>query len=201
MPTPTVGAVGVLDDVRRHATMAWSDGDVVLLVGGLPPELGGSEYLGHVRGITAGAPPPLDLNLEARVQAVVRESIAEGTITTAHDCSDGGLAVALAEMALVSGIGAVIDAPPPHGRHGRLDERWFGEAASRVVVADGPAAIARVRSRCQEDDVPAVAIGRVGGHRLALSEDAAATLEELSFAYQRALVGPTPSLNGAGTGR
>ena len=102
-PTPTVGVVGVIDDVAAHATMAWHDGDIVALLGDAQPQVGGSEFLASHHDMTAGAPPPLDFERERSVQLVVRQAVASGLLATAHDCAEGGLAVAIAEMAIVSG--------------------------------------------------------------------------------------------------
>src|SRR5690606_9110942 len=105
-PTPTVGMVGVLPDVRRRAGMGMTrEGDAVLLIGSTRAGLGASEYLYRVHGIEAGAPPPLDLELEEKVQAIVRCLVRDGLCTTAHDVSQGGLAVALTEMVLAGSVG------------------------------------------------------------------------------------------------
>src|SRR5690606_20218561 len=104
-PTPMVGAVGVLDDVRKHATLRWRDGDVVLLLGDAAPSLGGSAYLATIHGQSRGTVPELDLIEEGRLQSLTHELISAGIVRTAHDCSDGGVALALAEMAIGSGVG------------------------------------------------------------------------------------------------
>jgi phosphoribosylformylglycinamidine synthase len=90
-PTPTIGAVGLLDDVTQHATMVWSAGQTLLLLGELERSLGGSEYLAMRHGITAGHPPALDLDRELALQRLVIKLIAGGVIDTAHDVSAGGL--------------------------------------------------------------------------------------------------------------
>jgi phosphoribosylformylglycinamidine synthase subunit PurL len=187
MPTPTVGAVGVLADARRHATIAWSAGDEVLLVGGPPGGLGGSEYLSAIHGRTAGSPPALDLDLETRVQRVVRDLIAAGEVRTAHDCALGGLAVALAKMAIHSGIGVVADEALPAGAEGRRDEALFGEGASRIVLACPPASVGTVLSRCGEAGVPVVRLGRTGGDRFALDGAFDLSLDEVRAAFESAL--------------
>src|SRR5690606_34699126 len=106
-PTPTIGMVGVIEDVARRATQAFKrDGDVVVLLGAGAPTLGASEYLYRVHGLEAGSPPVLDLAAEAAVQRAVRELVATGLCDTAHDVAVGGLAVAVAEMALAGDRGA-----------------------------------------------------------------------------------------------
>jgi len=97
--------------------------------------LGGSEYLATVHGKVAGKPPVVDFDLERRVQAVTREGIRQGWVRSAHDCAEGGLAVALAESCIASQLGAVIDLGLIQEFLGRWDEVLFGESASRIVVS------------------------------------------------------------------
>lgn len=182
MPTPTIGVVGLVPDVNRHATMQWTEGDAILLLGGTDASLGGSEYLSVIHGRTAGSPPSLDLDLERAVQQLLREIIADGTVTCAHDSNLGGLAVALAEMSLVSGVGAVITYDVP----GRRDEGWFGESASRVVVTVGEAQVNDVMRRAAERGVTVGRLGTAGGTTLDLA-DSTTPLQELRTAYESAL--------------
>jgi phosphoribosylformylglycinamidine synthase len=189
MPTPAVGAVGVRERGERHATMRWRAGDVVLLVGDGRPTIGGSEYLAVRHGRIAGAPPALDLDLELRVQTIVRSAVADGLVQTAHDCSAGGLAVALAEMAIVSGVGVTITAADLPNGAGRSDERWFGEAPSRVVIAS-PASDARiVEERCAAAAVPVTRLGEVGGEAIAIAPAIRVSLAEARGRYEGALIG------------
>ena len=187
MPTPTVGAVGVLDDVRRHVTISWHAGDRVLLIGDDQPQLGGSEYLAHVHGLTRGAPPDLDLLREGTFQRVVREAIADGFLSAAHDCADGGLAVALAEMAVASSIGLAWEGNLPSGRNGRADEALFGEAASRIVVAVAPQQVAEFNGRCEQAGVPIVVLGTAGGDRIEVGRWLDLGVEEARSAFESAL--------------
>ena len=186
MPTPTIGVVGRVADIDRHATMRWADGDLVLLLGGGTPTLGGSEYLAFVHGRTAGSPPALDLDLELRVQHIVRELIEEGLANCAHDQNLGGLAVALAEMALTSGIGFVAGAEESDTDAARLDERWFGEAASRILVAVPDAGVARVEEHAASQGVPVQRLGRAQGGAFVLG-NGEMELDELRAAYESAL--------------
>src|SRR5690606_10167062 len=128
------------NDVARRATMALKrDGDLIVRLGGGARTLGASEYLYRVHGIEGGSPPTLDLDQEAAVQAVVRELIATGLCDTAHDVSVGGLAVAVAEMAIAGGRGAAVEVPSDDGAGGRRsDEALFGEASATVLVAVEP---------------------------------------------------------------
>jgi phosphoribosylformylglycinamidine synthase len=144
-PTPVIGMLGILDDVTQHCTMRPSPGDELFLLGSgieQPADsLGGSEYLRLEHGVIAGR-LHIDLQLEARVQRAALAAIRQGVATAAHDCSDGGLAVALAEMCLAA------DAGLPAGQAGldaadavmgaRLDATLFGEAQSRIILAIKP---------------------------------------------------------------
>ena len=132
LPTPTIGGVGLLEDVSLAATMAFkAENDVILLVGECQGWLGQSVYLRDLCGRVEGAPPPVDLTLERKIGDFIRQLIRERSATAVHDISDGGLLVALAEMAVASGIGArLYGAPvmmPPHAF-------WFGEDQARYVV-------------------------------------------------------------------
>ena len=139
-PTPVVGMVGLVEDIRRVVGLGWCDvGDSVVLLG-VPPEeheddrvgLAGSSYQQLVNGALAGRPPRVDLELEQSVQSLVRQAIAQGLIASAHDSSDGGLAVAVAECCIASGLGVALDLSPFSGSVQRL---LFGEGGARVVVS------------------------------------------------------------------
>ena len=113
LPTPTIGGVGLLDDFTKSATLAFkAEQEAILLIGETAGWLGQSLYLREICQREEGAPPPVDLDAERRNGDFVRALIAEGTATAVHDLSDGGLLVALAEMAMASGIGAELEAPP-----------------------------------------------------------------------------------------
>jgi phosphoribosylformylglycinamidine synthase len=187
-PTPAVGVVGVIDDVERRATMTWQDGDVIALVGGAVPTIGGSEYLARRFGLTAGNPPTLDLGAEYRIQTVVRRGIEDGVFRSAHDCSEGGIAVALAEMATVSGIGFALNPGAFDDGPSRLDARWFGEAPTRIIVA-GPAPNIEVfADRCVESGDLCRVIGAVGGSGIRLDEDVEIDLAEAITRFERGLL-------------
>ena len=166
-PTPVVGMVGLVDDIRTVVGLGWRQpGDVVVLLG-LPPEDGGDDRLGLagssyqqlVLGDLAGRPPRVDLTLEAAVQSLVRRAISAGLIASAHDSSDGGLAVALAESSIASGLGVELDLTVSETR---LDRVLFAEGGARIVVsvkADQAAAWTDLLATAP--DVPATELGRV----------------------------------------
>jgi phosphoribosylformylglycinamidine synthase len=183
-PTSTIGCVGVLDDVRNHARMIWREGDQIVLIGGGKPTLGGSEYLAALHHMTIGEPPALNLDVEADVQRVVREAIAAGEVRTAHDVSLGGMAVAIAEMAIHSGIGAVMSAPA----NDRTDVFWFGERASAILVAVETAQAAAILDRAAAADVPAHMVGTAMGATIAYGPADTLDLAEAAARYEAALV-------------
>ena len=192
LPTPTIGVVGVLDDVSRHATMRWQDGDVVVLLGGGQPVLGGSEYLAVTTGETFGAPPPLDLAAEMALVGLVRNQIAAGAVRTAHDVGLGGIAVALAEMAILSGTGFVADAGAvPADR-----AAWFGESATRILVALPDAGVAGLERAAATDGVSVRRLGAVGGQGLSVG-DAAVMVEDLARVWDHALADRASGSEGA----
>ncbi|MEW6624881.1 MAG: phosphoribosylformylglycinamidine synthase subunit PurL [Bacillota bacterium] len=132
-PTPVVGMVGLIADIDNRLTQAFKTaGSKVLLLGETKGELGGSEYLYYIHKLTAGTPPGLDLNTEQRLHRVVLEAAEKGLLLSAHDCSEGGLAVALAESVITGSLGVKVKLPQFDGR---LDALLFGEDQSRIIVS------------------------------------------------------------------
>ncbi len=165
LPTPTIGGVGLLDDFRKSATLAFkAEGEAVLLLGGDPGWLGQSLYLRDVCGREEGAPPPVDLAAERRNGDFVRGLIAKGTATAVHDISDGGLLVALAEMAMASGIGATLQASEGSSPHAF----WFGEDQGRYVITAKESDAATLLKLAAERGIPAWRLGTTGGNALIL---------------------------------
>jgi len=203
-PTPVIGMLGVIEDVRYRLGMGFSGaGDLVYLLGGrldrantmagAVAALGGSEYLAATFGMVAGQ-PSIDLELEQAVQAVCLEAARQGLLSSAHDCADGGLAVALAESCLAGGIG--IDASGLTAS-GRLDAVLFGELQSRIVVSLPPASEADLLAIAARLGVPVVRLGIVGGTALRLAGLIDLPLERLRSVYEAglpdALTGTPPS--------
>jgi phosphoribosylformylglycinamidine synthase len=165
LPTPTIGGVGLLDDFSKSATLAFKgEGDAILLIGGAPGWLGQSLYLREVCGREEGAPPPVDLAAERRHGDFVRGLIAAGQATAVHDLSDGGLLVALAEMAIASRIGAELEAPSGQLPHAF----WFGEDQGRYLVTVAAAQTAAVLEKAAKGAIPAQRLGRTAGNALIL---------------------------------
>lgn len=132
-PTPTIGMVGIVRDIRRVCSQDFkAAGDLVYLLGALDPGLGASEYLKIVHGLVAGEPPPLNLVLEIQVQQTCRAGIERGLFRSAHDLSEGGLAIALAECCISGNLGITARVIDPGSR---LDALFFGETASAIVIS------------------------------------------------------------------
>jgi phosphoribosylformylglycinamidine synthase len=166
-PTPILGMVGLIEPADRVMTQWFKQaGDAVILLGTTREDLGGTEYLRVVHHREQGSPPYVSLEAEKALHACVLKLIHEGTVESAHDCSDGGLAVALAECSLshpTKPLGAVLTL---HLNTLRRDALLFGESQSRVVLSVRPTHIDRVLQMATDCSVPAMKIGTVGGDRL-----------------------------------
>jgi phosphoribosylformylglycinamidine synthase len=162
LPTPAIGGVGLLQDWRKSATIAFkADGEAIVLLCHSDSHVGQSLWLRECHGREAGRPPPVDLPAERRAGELVRALIEEGAVTAVHDCADGGAAVALAEMALAGGIGLAMTLVPEIPNPGAI---LFGEDQGRYIVTtrDREAVIARARAA----GVNAIPIGTTGGDAL-----------------------------------
>ncbi len=137
-PTPVIGMVGLIPNLAHSCGQGWRQpGDLIYLLGlSAKTSLAGSELSTYLYGMLAGHPAPVDLDLELKIQAACRQGIRQGWIRSAHDCSEGGLAVTLAESCISGGLGAEIQLPASAQR---LDEQLFGEGGSRIVVSVDPA--------------------------------------------------------------
>jgi phosphoribosylformylglycinamidine synthase len=136
-PTPVVGMVGLIPDLSKICGQGWqTPGDIIYLLGSSPRSLGASEYLATIHSTVAGRPTKVDFDLERRVQKVCREGIRAGWIHSAHDCAEGGLAIAIAECCLAGKLGAEIYLEVTQSQ--RLDEMLFGEGGTRIIVSVAP---------------------------------------------------------------
>ena len=184
LPTPTIGGVGLIPDCSRIARIGFAaEGEAILLIGAPPSRgthLGQSIYLRDLFGRRDGAPPPVDLPAEKRNGDFVRELIRAGTATAAHDLSDGGLAVSLAEMAMATGIGASI--APADGADPIAN--WFGEDQGRYLITVRRADLERIRAGAEARAVPCQEIGTTGGDSLELGKERALLVAELKAAYE-----------------
>ena len=172
LPTPVLGVVGIIEDARRVVGRTFREaGAVVMLLGAPGGTLGGSEYLKAMHGLVRGMPPELDLEAERALQQLVADLAEAGCLRSAHDCSDGGLAVALAECAFESGgIGFDVTVPGMFGG-GSVAAALHGEAASQIVVSVRETDAEAVLARAAAAGVPAQELGRTGGERLRFTFD------------------------------
>ena len=180
LPTPTIGGVGLMADVNKRASVAFSEeGMDIVLIGETIGHLGQSLYLREIEGREEGAPPPVDLATERLNGNFVRSLIESGRVATCHDISGGGLGVALAEMAMASGIGAAIDVPDTApALHGWL----FGEDQARYVIAANDADA--ILSEAKAAGVAAEKIGRTGGKLLTVGGQATISVEDLAAGHE-----------------
>jgi phosphoribosylformylglycinamidine synthase len=193
-PTPTVAMVGLLDDVRGFLTQWFrKEGDLVFLLGDATGGLGASEFLAVLHGKEAGRPVPVDLAREKALHDLLRAARDGRLISSAHDCSEGGLAFALLECC-ISGpdgsAGAVIRLEPAD----RLDTLLFGEAPSRVVVSAPPESRARLEHLARTAGVPCAAIGAVGGDRLTIAAGSETVVALETATARAAWLGALPAL-------
>jgi phosphoribosylformylglycinamidine synthase II len=181
-PTPVVGVLGVHDDVRRRVPSGFSlPGAAVMLLGDTAAEFGGSLWAWLRHGHLGGLPPAVDLEAERALADVLITAAARGLIVTAHDLSDGGLAVALAESCLAGGTGCTVTLPADAATF------LFSESAGRAVVAVRPGGEAELTALCAQAGVPATALGATGGTALEVSGLFAVSLDELAGVHRGAL--------------
>ena len=185
LPTPAIGGVGVLDDVAKMATLAFKlPGEAILLVGKTNGHLGQSVYLRDICGQEAGPPPPVDLKAEKTNGDAVRMLIHKGMVSAVHDCSDGGLAVALAEMAMASGIGAEVKLPS-----GDAFEIGFGEDQARYVITCPAGQAEAVIAACEAAGAPIAKLGLTGSDALTFAGLGTISVQALRTAHEGWLPG------------
>jgi phosphoribosylformylglycinamidine synthase len=186
-PTPAIGGVGVLPDWTKAADIKLkAEGDLLVLIGREAGHLGQSLYQLIFTAKTEGAPPPVSLPDEIKAGTLVRTLIREAKVRAVHDCSDGGLLVAIAEMALAGERGVSLF---PY--EGKLPAHaiWFGEDQGRYVVEVAPAGAEEVLERAKLLGLPARIVGKVAGTALTLPGEAALDLDALRARHEGWLPG------------
>ncbi len=183
-PTPIVGAVGVVEDIRKHTTIAFTEeGALVVLLGETFSEFGGSEYLKLISGEIRGEPPSLDFEREKRLYSFMLEAIREGLLLSAHDLSDGGLAQALVESALAGGLGVHVDVEEP--------EDWttflFSESQSRVLVSLRGEDLPRLKMLAREKELSFTVLGHVSGSRFIVNDRINLAMSDLREAWENGI--------------
>jgi phosphoribosylformylglycinamidine synthase len=183
LPTPVIGGVGVIADVAKAAPIAFRrPGEAIVLVGETKGHFGQSIYLRELHGREEGAPPPVDLAVERRNGDFVRSQILAGTVTACHDCADGGLLVALAEMAMAGDLGATLRAPdglamPAHAF-------WFGEDQARYVVTVTMSDAERFLGEAAKAGVRVTVLGETGSGALTLVDSGTISVADLRAAHE-----------------
>ena len=181
-PTPVIGVLGVHDDVRRRLSIGFgAAGASVLLLGRTAAEFGGSLWAHVAHGHVGGRPPAVDLDAERRLAAVLAAGAAGGLLAAAHDLSDGGLALALAECCLAGGAGCAVTLP------GDPFTSLFSESAARAVVVARPGSEAAVTDLCAEHGIAVAVIGVTGGASLEVAGLFSISLDELAAAHRQTL--------------
>jgi phosphoribosylformylglycinamidine synthase len=183
-PTPVIGVLGVHDDVRRRVASGFgTDGGSIVLLGATRAEFGGSLWAWVTHRHLGGRPPLVDFAAEMALARVMAAAADRGLLTAAHDLSDGGLAVALAESCLTGGVGCQVTLP------GDPFTLLFSESAGRAVVAVRPGAEAEFATLCAQEDLPAFVIGATGGTSLEVSEAFEIPLADLAAVHRAVLPG------------
>lgn len=182
LPTPSIGGVGIIGDVSKAASLSFKrEGDAILLIGATHGWLGQSTYLAEICGREEGAPPPVDLALERKNGDFVRGLILAGKVSAAHDLADGGLLLAISEMAISGNIGAkltVQTAIPAHAY-------WFGEDQARYLLTCAPEQASALQAAAKAAGVECAHIGTTGGKDLLLGAETPISIEALKQAHER----------------
>jgi phosphoribosylformylglycinamidine synthase subunit PurL len=191
-PTVVIGMVGVIDDVAQRCTAGFRDeGDLIALVGPVEAELDGSEYQRLAHGVNAGAPPRLDVDLERRVQSFIVEAVSAGLLHSAHDCAEGGIAIAIAESCLLGDIGAWVGIDELGQGEGLIIGEagiLFGESQSRFVISFAREALVRLHELAGRHSVPFRGLGSVGGERVCVTGCIDVSLADVRRAHEGALI-------------
>ncbi|MBA4098071.1 MAG: phosphoribosylformylglycinamidine synthase subunit PurL [Rhodospirillum sp.] len=183
LPTPVIGGVGVIADAAKSAPIAFRQpGEVILLIGETKGHLGQSIFLRELHGREEGAPPPVDLAAEKRNGDFIRTQILAGAVTACHDCADGGLLVAVAEMAMAGNIGATIRVPektsaPAHAF-------WFGEDQARYVATLAMGSADQFLNAARKSGVPVTVLGETGSNALTLVDSGTISVADLKGAHE-----------------
>ena len=191
-PTPVIGMVGLIDDVSKATTQYFKDdGDVIILLGENKEELGGTEYLRVVHGLQKGLPPDIDLDAEKALQDALLEAIDARIVKSAHDCADGGLAVALAECcfkgeAEPAGCEIAVEGDI------RKDALLFGESQSRIIISAKPEDAESIAGIMSRHNVPCITIGKVGGSRLVIKSGNEEVINQPVYTAEGSMAGSDP---------
>ena len=165
-PSPVIGTLGLVDGMRHVQKSGLSEHETIFLVGATLPELGGSEYYEYIHKITGGTVPVVDMEVDKRNGDAVLKAIRNGIVSSAHDCSKGGLGVALSEMAILGEAGLNVDLSMVPSSCSRMDELLFSESNSRYLV--GTKDPEKLRITLSSERVTFTEIGKSGGNMINL---------------------------------
>jgi phosphoribosylformylglycinamidine synthase len=183
-PTPVVGMVGIIDDYnKRLGAGLRAEGDFVMLIGSSHNDIGGTEYLKVEYGAVAGRPPALDMAREKAVNRLILAAAQSGYLRSAHDCSDGGMLVALAEACMLGGMGVRCPSLRPESPL-RMDAALFGESPSRYIVSVPSRAMPEVQSLARRHHVEIALLGLAGGDAIEFEGQFKVSLDELRQAWE-----------------
>lgn len=178
-PTPIIGSLGLFEDVQRSVNSTFkAEGDILIAIGisellGDMGHLAGSEYLECFYGTVSGS-PNIDLDKEVLVQNICRSLIIDGLVKSAHDCSEGGLAIAITESCILGGLGFHMDAQVV----GDLDAALYGEEQSRIIISVDKKLLKEVGTRCYASGVPWMVLGKIGGTHIQLADSVSISLQK-----------------------
>jgi phosphoribosylformylglycinamidine synthase len=180
-PTPVIGMLGLIEDIRKVVTMSFkNEGDAIILLGKNFGHVGGSEYLYVVHGLVTGDAPTIDLAYEKRLHTACLRMIGNEFLNSAHDCSDGGLAVAIAECTIRNSLGANIELSLNATRQ---DFGLFGEDQSRIIITCSQHHVSQILDIASDENVDATILGTVGGKRLKVNGRVDVECRRLAVAY------------------
>jgi phosphoribosylformylglycinamidine synthase len=185
-PTPVVGMLGLVEDLKHITTAGFKkEGDLIVLLGENREELGASEYLKEIHNLARGQTPELNLDREKRVQDACLAMIRAGLVKSAHDCSEGGLAVALAECSILSTdrLGAKIDVH----QEMRPDALLFGETQSRIIITLNEKDLTKAEKIAGDYQTPLTVMGEVEGHNLKIGQMIDSPVDVLADTYDKAI--------------
>lgn len=194
-PTPTIGMLGLIEDLSHVTPAAFAEGQAVYYIGAPRKGLGGSEYLATLHGMITGDAPELDLDFELKLHQTLLSAIKAGLISAAHDVSDGGLSVAVAEMAIFGKIGATVDLSDLTALTS-MEEVLYSEAQSGVVVAVNPLNTVAFEAHLAENEFPGYKIGYTGGDTLHIKEAGSWEVAHLNELYETAIPSKMNAVSG-----
>ncbi len=172
-PSPVIGVLGLIDDVSLIKTSMIRDGDTLIIIGSTKDEMGGSEYYEYIHGIVGGNVPKVDPVHDSKIMQMVLNLIRNKLVSSVHDCSKGGLAVAVAEMCILGNVGATVDLSNSPNECSRIDDLLFSESHSRFIASVENGKLTKVTGMLESSNVSYDIIGKVQGSSIILSKNSA----------------------------